>query len=139
MKKSAGIYLLSEDTGKALLLYRSKICPDPFTWGVVAGLVDEGESFEEAAKRELREELNYYEEIELTPFFEDLKDDRHFKSFICFLPNEKEFEIDLVENTEYKWLSKSEFYDLEPKHWGLHDCLEDNSSKIILDSFLQNV
>ena len=72
MKKSAGIYLLSEDTGKALLLYRSKICPDPFTWGVVAGLVDEGESFEEAAKRELREELNYYEEIELTPFFEDL-------------------------------------------------------------------
>jgi ADP-ribose pyrophosphatase YjhB (NUDIX family) len=137
MKKSAGVYLFSEDTGKLLLLLRSKICPDPFTWAIAAGAVDEGETFEVAAERELREELNYNETIELTPFFQDLDGGRHFESFISFIPKEIEFKIDLTENIEYKWVSKEDFYEIKPKHWGITDCLSDSSSKIILDSFFK--
>ena len=59
--KAAGTYLFSKNTGKILLLFRSEACSDPNTWSIITGIVDEGESFEEAAKREIQEELNYSE------------------------------------------------------------------------------
>lgn len=134
--KAAGTYLFSKNTGKILLLFRSEACSDPNTWSIITGIVDEGESFEEAAKREIQEELNYSEDINLYKFTEDIgKYD--FESYIAFVDDEIDFDIDLSENTQAKWFSKQEFYELDNKHWGFNAVLEDESSKIIFDSFLK--
>ena len=134
--KATGTYLFSKNTGKVLLLLRCLPCHDPDTWSIVSGMVDKGEDFEQAAKREIKEELNYFEDIDLYIFSEDIKS-YHFKSFIGFLDEEVDFVIDLSENKDFKWFSKEELYSLNNRHWGFTDVLEDESSKIIFDSFLK--
>lgn len=47
-----------EHDGKILLLQRQLHKPQPGTFGVPAGKVDEGETLEEAIKREIKEELD---------------------------------------------------------------------------------
>jgi ADP-ribose pyrophosphatase YjhB (NUDIX family) len=139
MKRAAGIYLISENTQKLLVLLRSSISPDGNTWSVVSGMVDEGESFSRAALREFKEELNANINLDLIPFYQDVCKNMVYKSFIAFIPKEIVFDIDLYENSAFKWINKKELDDLSPKHWGFNRCLEDESSKIILDSFLAEV
>lgn len=134
--KATGTYLFSKKTGKILLLLRTDLCSDPNTWSIVSGLVDKGETFEAAAKREIKEELNYLEELDLYLFLQDVGK-YFFHSFIAFIDDEINFDIDLSENNEARWFSKQEFYELKNRHWGFNTVLEDEPSKIIFESFLK--
>jgi ADP-ribose pyrophosphatase YjhB (NUDIX family) len=58
MKKTANIFIVNE--GKVLLFHRDNKpgISDPDCWGFVGGEVEEGETFLEGLRREIKEEIN---------------------------------------------------------------------------------
>lgn len=63
MKKTANIFIVHK--GKILLFHRDNNpnIPDPDCWGFVGGEVEDGETFLEGLKREIKEEINLEIEI----------------------------------------------------------------------------
>jgi len=88
-------------------------------WQNVTGSLDPGESFEEAAIREVLEEtkipleniirshgplLDFY-------FTDQWSNEVHEKVFAIQLKNRGEIEIDLSEHQDYKWVAQSEIHE----------------------------
>lgn len=55
-RRGAGVLVLSSETGRILLPYRSTKVQEPHTWGTWGGAIDDGEDAAQAAIREMREE-----------------------------------------------------------------------------------
>jgi 8-oxo-dGTP pyrophosphatase MutT (NUDIX family) len=55
-RPAAGVVVVSEDRSSVLLLWRHRFITDTWGWEIPAGRVDEGESIEGAAAREVLEE-----------------------------------------------------------------------------------
>jgi 8-oxo-dGTP pyrophosphatase MutT (NUDIX family) len=51
--------VLDDDGGRVLLIWRHRFVPDVWTWETPGGLIEEGETAEAAAVREIREETGY--------------------------------------------------------------------------------
>jgi 8-oxo-dGTP pyrophosphatase MutT (NUDIX family) len=64
-RRSAGATLVSQNSGRVLLLRRSVHVPYPGIWSVPAGGIDPGESAVHAAIRELSEEAGYSGQLSL--------------------------------------------------------------------------
>jgi 8-oxo-dGTP pyrophosphatase MutT (NUDIX family) len=119
---SVGILPYCPETKRYLLNYRSSTVNDPNVWNCWGGGVDDGETFKQAARRELEEESGYKGETKLrglyktrvkgnSPSFE-------FQMFVADIP--KEFEPVINDESDgYKWVTLSEMSSIEPKHWGL--------------------
>jgi 8-oxo-dGTP pyrophosphatase MutT (NUDIX family) len=58
-RPAAGVVVVSEDRSSTLLLWRHRFITDTWGWEVPAGRVDEGESVEGAAAREVLEETGW--------------------------------------------------------------------------------
>jgi 8-oxo-dGTP pyrophosphatase MutT (NUDIX family) len=56
---AAGVVVASEDGASVLLLWRHRFITDTWGWEIPAGRVDDGESVEEAAAREVLEETGW--------------------------------------------------------------------------------
>jgi NADH pyrophosphatase NudC (nudix superfamily) len=106
--------LIKSDSGKYLLLKMNKKIMFLDEWYVVTGSVEDGENFEEACRREVREETK----LEIL----EIKDSEISFDFVCQQWNEKAHEkIFLVivkesnpvlseEHTDFLWLKKEEFF-----------------------------
>ena len=57
IRKGAGIFFICTEDNSALLIKRSQEVPEPGTWGISGGNLEEGEGFAVAALRETMEEL----------------------------------------------------------------------------------
>lgn len=80
MKRAAGI-LLSAPDGKVLLLRRTRH-DHPGTWAFAGGGVEDGETAEQAARREFAEELGHEYNGELMPWTRRAKDNVDFTTFL---------------------------------------------------------
>jgi len=132
---SAGIVVFSEHNDKfeyLLLHYPGG------HWGFPKGKMEEGETKEQAARRELEEETGI-DHIEIIPGFEDnieyyfrIKNDAYFKTVIFFLGKVDKCPIVLShEHQGYEWLDYAR----------AHQRLTYQNSKDILmqvDEFLKN-
>jgi mutator protein MutT len=58
MKKKVSAIVIVNDKNKILILKRGKDSPSPGLWNFPGGSIDEGETAEEAAVRELKEETD---------------------------------------------------------------------------------
>jgi 8-oxo-dGTP diphosphatase len=112
MKKIAAI-IFENEKGELLLYLRDNKpgIPFPRHWDLIGGHVDDGETPEEALKREVKEELNY-----------DLEEYQFFKEYLCLegdaYPNIKYIysgkfnlpikEITLLEGERVQYFKKEE-------------------------------
>jgi 8-oxo-dGTP pyrophosphatase MutT (NUDIX family) len=117
----AGIAALiwSHLTGQYLLLKRSEHKDyAPGVWECVTGQVDQGEGFEDAMHREVREELGVKVEIEhilgTTHFYRGTPGSENELVgviYLCSLADPASIRIS-QEHTEYRWLSATQALDL---------------------------
>lgn len=121
------VHVIVEDqNGRILLQKRSdKVATAKNCWDIsVGGHVDEGESYEEAALRELREELGFDQSVHLEPldkFYADNEiDGRRFKRFImtfkAHLEADTEFHPEPEEVSELKWFEPVSVEKLATEH-----------------------
>jgi len=132
----AGILVYAKNTKKFLITYRSAFVNEPHTWGIIGGKLDDDvqSDIETAAKREFKEETQYKGNInELIPLYVFKTDTGSFEyhNFLGIIDNEFKVELDW-ENEDYKWLTLQELLEINPKHFGLDNLLNDKKSLDIL-------
>ena len=106
---TAGIFFTTGN--KVLLLKRTVVCGNPFTWGLPGGHAKEGETPIETANREAKEEIG---KVLGKRFGEKTEG-----NWTCFFYKvAEEFECDLnEEHSDYEWIPfhKLKKYKLHPK------------------------
>lgn len=130
----AGVLPICTTTGRVLLGLRSDYVNEPGTWGGFGGKIDDREEAKnpvKAAEREFHEEAGNRQSVKMIPayVFRSRGGGFRFHNFIGLV--NREFEpIDNIEVEETRWFTLEEMLDLEPKHFGLQELL-DNSYDII--------
>lgn len=133
----AGILPLCKENGKFLVPFRSEFVNEPNTYGVWGGKLDDMETDDpkKAAIQEFQEECGYTDKIKMIPSYVYEKNDQNGKNIFTYFNYigiiENEFKPILNWETEsYKWVSLEELYNIEPKHFGLEDLLENARKQI---------
>jgi 8-oxo-dGTP pyrophosphatase MutT (NUDIX family)/predicted GNAT family acetyltransferase len=129
--QGAGVLIICRKTGRLLVAMRGEQVNEPNTWGIFGGKMDEGETPEEAAQRELVEESGYEGKYELIPayVFEAPGKKFIYHNFIGIV--EEEFQPEYDWETQYaEWMTLEELIKVEPKHFGLKKLLEKSMETI---------
>ena len=114
MTKAAGILYTNGD--KVLLLKRSKIGGNPFTWDLAGGRSEKGESPFQNAKREAKEEIGVSLKGTRIAKFRETGNNRVYTVFVYKV--DKTFKCTLSEeHTEYKWVDIDDLgkFKISPK------------------------
>ena len=114
----AGVLLVAEDTGRALVALRSPHVQEPGTWGIIGGAIDGGESPVVAVRRELREELGYGGSVDLHKAFEYRRGSFRYHNFVGVVPSEFAPSLNW-ETSRVRWVTVEELRALARKHFGL--------------------
>ena len=121
-KIGAGILFFAKDTKRFLILLRNPKVHKGNTWSTVGGKVEPGESAEEGAVRETREEIEFDDEVTLKPLYTFKKINVIFKYYTYLAKLDHEFKPKLNwENVDYKWVTLPELLEIEVKHPGLRE------------------
>lgn len=124
--RGAGAIIVARDTGRLLLPLRSLRVEQPGTWGTWGGAVDPGETPEEAARREVEEEVGYLGAFTITPLYVFRRGTFAYHNFLVIVPHGFEPELNW-ETDEYAWVSIDALP--EPMHFGLRALLADPASR----------
>ena len=102
------VFLLSEDRQNILLQKRSDTVPSaPGVWDLSGGHVDLGESYFEAGKREVKEELGI--EVNLEPLNEVVRNADFFAQIMTTtISGSTAFTLDTTEVSEVQWVPVKE-------------------------------
>jgi 8-oxo-dGTP pyrophosphatase MutT (NUDIX family) len=102
--------IYAKDTQRFLMELRGKDVGNPLTWGFFGGGVEENESFEEAMRRELREEAG----LDVRFFDGVMRSRRSMSIFIKIV--DREFDPVLsVESESWRWCDELPDLRLHPK------------------------
>lgn len=111
---AAGCIIEVED--EVLLVQRAKHCPEPLTWCIPGGKLENLESPLEAIRRELSEELNLSLSKEsftyLRSFYKRTAKDILFHTFYTKLEKKPEITLNLSENLDFKWVPRESVFNL---------------------------
>ena len=140
-KKVANVIILDDDD-QFLIIKRTKTAPThPLHWDLPGGHVEEGESFEEAAKREALEETNL-EVSDLKPAkvpnpFRNFFITKKYSGNIEFKENP---ESGFVEHSDHKWVTLEKYKkmeDLSIKPEDIEKAMENLSKKSLYEQKYQ--
>lgn len=115
--------------GKILLLRRSDTSPQPDTWGMVAGKVEDGESPLQAVKRELKEETgieadsNAFKLVQKT-YIKFPEYDYIYYIYRMVLQGKPDIRLDPHEHKEYLWITPHDALMLENQMEDLDSCIK---------------
>lgn len=118
--RGAGVLIVAKDTGRFLIFLRSDSVNDPNTWNLVGGKVDSGETFKDAAIRELNEETGYRGEYKLKLLHIFRHKDFRYYNFLCVVPFEFTPQLNWEHDTS-KWVDYGDWPS--PLHFGLTDVI----------------
>jgi 8-oxo-dGTP pyrophosphatase MutT (NUDIX family) len=100
----AGILIRADDTGRFLLMHRSRHVNEPNTWGILGGAIEGGEDPRLAAEREAYEEAKAKDvRVEDEPFYTFAKGSFRFFNYLGHVPREFTPKMDW-ESQGYKWV-----------------------------------
>jgi len=112
MKTYATTHAVATNSGgKYLILQRAVNRTNPGTWNVITGYIQERESAEDAAIRELKEETNLDGEIIKTsePFWKDDGEKRWIMvSSLIRVANIDKIKIDPGESQNFRWIDPTD-------------------------------
>jgi 8-oxo-dGTP pyrophosphatase MutT (NUDIX family) len=114
--KGAGCVMYAESTGRLLLALRSPYVNEPNTWGVWGGKLDNNETPEQAAIREVKEEAGFSGKVTLKQAHTFTKGDFTYTTFVAFIPDEFTPHLDW-ETQSFRWVEPGEWPS--PLHFGL--------------------
>lgn len=116
-----------EHEGKFPILLRHSHKPNGNTWGLPAGKVDAGETYKQAAIRELREETGYIatiNQIEHLGSFEFGEQHPYiFHTYRVLLAKPFQIQLETSAHQSVRWVTAQECYDLPNLVPDLHDLL----------------
>lgn len=103
LRRAAGVLVVAMSTGRVLMCLRSHFVTEPGVWAVPGGSVDYGETFREAAVREVHEETGYSGSMMVRgPVFVHRDHGLEFQTFLGFVPTQFDAAINW-ESTSYGW------------------------------------
>lgn len=131
---AAGSIFLARDTKRILLAHRSKDVLEPGQWGTWGGAKKYGETAEEAARREAREEAGFAGAVEMIPLFvAHGRDDWTYSNFLAVI--DREFKPVLNWETQgFRWCRYGHWP--HPLHKGLAALLSDPASKATIEKLV---
>jgi len=115
-KRGAGVLIFCKKTQRFLLGLRSPYVDQPNTWGLFGGAIDGKETANQAAIRELHEEIGYTGEVSLYTLDIYRKGAFTFHNFIGIVPDEFKPRLD-KETSSVRWFSLKDFP--EKLHFGM--------------------
>jgi 8-oxo-dGTP pyrophosphatase MutT (NUDIX family) len=116
---ASGVLLVSEKTGRIGLPMRSHRVSSPSTWGTVGGAVEEGQTPEESARREVAEETGYTGPMEMIPAHVFKDGDFKYHNFIGVVPDEFPYQPSpgsAWETQRFQWHDPEELKESMQKH-----------------------
>lgn len=112
-KEASGIAFVDYLNGKILLGKRSAASSEPNRWSVFGGKVEQGETNEEGARREVLEETGIDYDGNLT----NIHSKNKFTYYLALIDNYKNFQITLNnEHTAYQWFDLIDFFNAKDLH-----------------------
>ena len=126
-KRAAGCLFLAKDTRNFLVLLRSAKVPEPNTWGMLSGEIDDNEKPLVALKREIAEEVGTISGIEFTALKTYDKDGFKFYSYLALVDNEFTPKLNF-ENADFEWVRLGKFP--QPMHPGFQWLLRNDMAPI---------
>ena len=112
---SAKVIIFRPD-GKFLTLHRTETAPHhPLSWDFPGGIIDEGESIEEGASREIKEETGLeIKTLELLNLHSRIIENKKlYIPLIYTTQTESEKIVISWEHDKFQWVTKDEFLNLE--------------------------
>jgi 8-oxo-dGTP pyrophosphatase MutT (NUDIX family) len=127
--RAGGCLFLAQDTGRLMVVLRSRDVNEPHTWANVGGKIDEGEEVIEAVSREVQEEIEYHGSLKLNKLTEFKSGNFVYYNFLGLVP--KEFTPILNwESDDFKWIEYGEWSEIQPMHFGLKYIIDEDGDKI---------
>lgn len=122
--------IIENERGEILVLKRHKHDPEGNTWGLVGGKIDPGETKEQAAVREIKEEINLKVDIDDLEFLQTFHWNRSDLNIIfdvfklSFKKNSHYFVLPENEITDYMWELPENLNQRSDLMIGLYDILK---------------
>lgn len=133
----AGVLPYSKSTKRFLINFRSKYVNEAHTWNIWGGKIDTEEDIKDAVEREFEEESGYDGNIELIDayIFKNPKGKFKYYNFIGIIDNEFTPILNW-ESENYKWVTYDELINLDNKHFGLENLLNDKETLKIIQNLI---
>ena len=125
--KGAGICICAADTGRVLFLKRAPTSTHPDSYDFPGGGSSPGESPEQTARRETREEIGVDLRAELAPMSDTTMDDVNYVTLYHECRTEFSPKLDESEHTEHVWAFPND--PPQPLHPGVALTLNDELAK----------
>jgi 8-oxo-dGTP pyrophosphatase MutT (NUDIX family) len=132
--EAAGILFFARSSGNFLLVYRSANVVDPSCWCGAGGKIEEGESPEDAARREIDEELGfdtYEEDGTYVSLYVHRSEGLTFYNFLGILDEQFYPKLNW-EADGYVWAPLKDLP--KPFHYGFQEILDDSRAMKIIDA-----
>ncbi len=137
-KSGAGIIPICKKTGKILIQKRSKDIYYPNTWATFGGKSEEGETNEQTAIREFKEESGYKGHFtNLKKIYSHTKNKFTFHNYLALFKSEftpstinKVTDAGHIEVQDAKWVTLDELEDMKDLHYGLKALLKEKKNVI---------
>ncbi|MEZ0224825.1 MAG: NUDIX hydrolase [Alphaproteobacteria bacterium] len=127
----AGVLVLAKDTGRFLALKRSDHVQHSRSWALSGGLLEKGETPEQGAEREFREETSFDGKVSsITPLTTFNSGKFTYYNFIAVLEHEFKPTLD-HENEAFEWVDSLDKWP-QPSHFGIDFLKQDDASMRII-------